>query len=236
MKIAICFSGQLRNIQSTFLNWYKPNVLDVNQDHEIDIFVHSWFDKNTIGSVHYAANRVPNSVVASDPVPEDIIQQMYGAYNPIATILQKPKTFDEKNYNERKLPDAVPAHGLSRLYSIFRSVQLKAQYEAENNFKYDVVACARFDFMFKEPFKFDLVNEPGIYHPGYSPHGFNVCYAMGDTDSINQYALLYQNVEIVYNTGIAWCDEILANTYLNMCGIPVYDFKTLNGINRGTNT
>ncbi len=235
MRIAICFSGQLRNIRSTYENWYKPNVIDANKHHDIDVFVHSWFDKNTVGSMHYAANRIPNSVIASEPVPHDVVQQIYDIYNPISVVLQRPQLFDEKHYNERRLPDAVPAHGISRLYSIFRSVQLKTQYETDHNFKYDVVVCARFDFAFNEPFSFDLVRSHGIYHPGYSPLGFNVCYVMGDSDSINRYSFLYHNVETVYNTGIDWCDECLAHTYLEMCGIPVYNFKVRNSINRGIN-
>jgi len=234
MKIAICFSGQLRNVKSTFEGWYKKNVFDVNSHHEIDVFGHSWFDKSTVGSTYYAANEIPNSVVASDPVPSDIIQQVYGIYNPVRFELQRQIKFDEKNYNERRLHGANPQHGLSRLFSLYRAVQAKAQYEAERGFKYDVVACTRFDFVFQEPLLFDTVNKPGIYHPGYSPHGFNVCYAMGDSESINQYAFLYYNVDVVFNTGIAWCDENLAKMYLDLCKINVYDFHVRNTINRGS--
>lgn len=236
MRVALCFSGQLRNIESTYTHWYKPNVLDANEEHQIDVFVHSWFDNHTIGKVHYAANKVPNSVVASEPVPANVIQRIYDLYNPVEMILERPRTFDEKNYNERKLPDAVPAHGLPRLYSIAKSIELKSAYETEHNFTYDVVACARFDFTFKQPFNFNLVTSHGIYHPGYSPHGFNVCYAMGTSRSMDAYAGLYQHVDLVYNTGITWCDELLALRYIEMCKLPVYDFNVLNGINRGLNT
>lgn len=233
MRIALCFAGQLRNVRSTFDRWYKPNVFEVNKEHQIDVFVHSWFDNQTVGKVHYAANRNPNSVIASEPVPEDVIGQIYTTYNPIGLQLQHQKVFDEKNYNERKLIDAVPQNGLSRLYSIMRSVILKKEYEIENNFVYDVVACARYDFMFLEPFKFDVVVENGVYHPGYSPHGFNVCYAMGKSDVMDIYANLYTHVDTVYNTGIEWCDEFLAIKYLELCNIPTYSFDVQNNINRG---
>ena len=137
MRIALCFSGQLRNVKSTFDKWYKQNVLDVNQHHQIDVFVHSWFDKNSVGSVYYAANEIPNSVQGSDPLPENVIQQVYDCYNPIKFELQHQKTFDEKNYNDRRLHGAVPQNGLSRLYSIRRSIMLKLDYELENDFKYE---------------------------------------------------------------------------------------------------
>lgn len=233
MKVALCFSGQLRNVKSTFEKWYKPNVLDPNSHHDIDVFVHSWFDKNTVGGILYAANEVPNSVVACDPIPTDIINQLYEIYNPVKCVLQKPLTFDEKNYNTRRLHGAVPQNGLSRLYSLKQSVLLKLEHEEEHNFKYDLVISTRFDFTFKKPFLFDLVTNRGVYHPGFSPHHFNVCYAMGDSDSMNTYAGLYDHVDDVFNTGIHWCDENLANKFCEMCGIPVYDFAVPNGLNRG---
>jgi hypothetical protein len=233
MKIALCFSGQLRNVKSTFEKWYLPNVLEPNAHHEIDVFVHSWFDRNTVGGVFYAANEVPNSVVACDPIPTDIVQQVYDLYNPVKFQLQKQLVFDEKNYNTRRLHGAVPQNGLSRLYSIKQSILSKLQHEEEHNFKYDVVVSTRFDFTLKQPFLFDLVKERGVYHPGFSPHGFNVCYAMGDTESMNQYALLYDCVDEVFNSGIHWCDENLANKFCELYNIPVYDFRILNGLNRG---
>lgn len=234
MKIALCFSGQLRNVKSTFDNWYKPNVLEPNKHHEIDVFVHTWYNNETVGTVYYAANEVPNSVVASDSIPENIIQHVYDAYNPVRMELQRPIIFDEKNYNERRLHGAVPQNGLSRLYSLYRSVLLKVQHEQENNFKYDAVVVTRFDFTLKRPFLFDIVNKKGIYHPGFSPHGFNVCYAMGDSESIDTYATLYHHVDEVFNTGIHWCDENLAKRFSQMCNLPVYDFNVENGLNRGT--
>lgn len=234
MRVAVCFSGQLRNVKSTFDGWYQQNVLAPNNHHRIDFFGHSWFDKETIGTIHYAANRNPNTVVASDPVPENVVQDIYKLYNPVVLQLQHQKYFDEKNYNERRLPDAVPQNGLSRLYSLMRSVQLKKQYEVENGFEYDVVACARYDFMFLEPFRFDMVVNDVVYHPGYSPHGFNVCYAMGKSKIMDIYANLYTYIDTVFSTGVYWCDELLTMKYLELCGIPVQSFDVRNNINRGT--
>ena len=91
MRIAICFSGQLRNVKSTFEDGYKPNVLDVNSHHQIDVFGHSWYDKTTIGTTYMAANRERNSIKAADAVPEGIIQTVYDCYDPIILVLQKQK-------------------------------------------------------------------------------------------------------------------------------------------------
>lgn len=235
MRVALCFSGQLRNVKSTFDGWYERNVLQPNKEHEIDVFVHSWYDNNTVGNVYHAANEIPNSVVASDPIPENVVQQVYDLYNPVEFHLERPRVFDEKNYNNHRLHGAIPQNGLSRLYSLYRVMSTKVSYELDNKFTYDVVACARFDFTFKEPFNFNIVQQPNaIYHPGYSPHGFNVCYAMGNSTAMNTYGQLYNYVDDVFNTGIPWCDENLARTFIQMTGMKSIDFHVLNGLNRGT--
>lgn len=232
MKIAFCFSGQLRNVYSTYEQWFRPNVIDVNKEHDIDFFGHSWFDKNSVGSVYKAANRVRDAVDANAPVPHNIIQQIYDCYNPVAIKLQRQVEFDEKDYNDRKLPDAVPLNGLSRACSIFKVAELKRQHETDNNFVYDVVVFTRYDFQLKEPFNFSMVKEQAVYHPGYSPHGFNVCYAMGPSQIMDYYSALYPNIDKVYRSGVVWCDELLASGFLKLINVPTIDFHILNGINR----
>lgn len=232
MKIALCLSGQLRNVQSTY-SWFKSNVFDCNSSHIIDTFVHSWFDKNTIGNVHYAANHIPNSVIACDPIPDNVINQVYDSYNPIVFQLEHQKQFDEKNYNTRKLLDAIPQNGLSRLYSLYKSVKLKNYYEIENNIQYDLVMVTRFDLMLLAPVIFDNFINNGIYHPGNSPHGFNVCCVIGKSSDINVYSKLFNLVDDVFNTGIYWCDELLAIQHCNMQSLAIYDFNIPTKLNRG---
>lgn len=231
MRVAICFSGQLRNVQSTHERWIKPNVIDANAEHQIDFFVHSWYDNTTVGTAYTASNNT-DVVVTSKPVPDDIIQQIYTCYNPISVELERPIKFDARDYNERRLSGAVPENGISRLWSLWKANQLKKEYEAMHQFQYDVVACARFDLGYLRPFSFNLVREKGIYHPGHSPHGFNVCYAMGDSQSINQYTNLLLDYDKVYRSGVTWADELLASGYLNMLTIPIYDCDIPTQINR----
>jgi hypothetical protein len=118
------------------------------------------------------------------------------------------------------------------LYSIYQANLLKRQYEKDNNFTYDIVVCTRYDFKLLKPMLFDwvTVDKPGIYHPGGSP--FNVCCAMGDSTSANQYAELYLNYDMIYRMGTTWVDEFLAKDYLNYNGIEVYDMHIPNGLNR----
>ena len=233
-RVAVCFSGQLRNVKSTYEIGYKPNMWDTNTNCQIDVFGHSWYDKNTTGMIYTAANRMRNTIPACSPVPSDIIQQVYESYNPIQLYLQQQLVFDEKDYNERKLPDAVPEHGLSRLYSIQRANEARLQHERNMDFVYDLVIFTRYDFVIMEKLLFDVIGkETGIFHLGYSPHNFNVCFTMGDPQSMTKYAQLYNDIESVYKRGVFWCDELLALNYLQYQNIPIYDLTIRNMINRG---
>jgi len=51
MKIAICFSGHLRNIDEHIKN-LKTNLLDIiSEKHEYDIYIHTWDDNKTCNQV-----------------------------------------------------------------------------------------------------------------------------------------------------------------------------------------
>jgi hypothetical protein len=229
MRVAICFSGQLRNVRTTFEQFYRPHVLEPNQHHEIDTFVHAWYDRDTIGQSLITAG----GGVGSTPVPGNVIQEVYEYYNPKTTLLQHQLPFDERNYNDNKYPMIKPKFTLSKMYSGWMSNQLRLDYETKFGFKYDVIAVARFDWAFLQPIHFDFVTRPGIYHPGLNPHGINVGYIMGDDSSINTYSNLFYDVQRVYDTGVSFCDEILAEAYLTRQNIPIFNFATPTTINRG---
>lgn len=229
MRVALCFSGQLRNVRQTYEQSYLPQILTPNSHHQIDVFSHSWYDKTTTGTQFITAG----GGVGSNVTPANIIEEVYQLYNPIATILQQQIQFDERNYNDNKYPMIKPMFTLSKMFSTWLSIQLKINHEAMYNFTYDVVAIARYDWIFHQPVAFDIVQAPGVYHPGCNPHGINVGYVMGDSSSMNHYASLFHNVSSVYDRGVPFCDEILAQEFLLYTNTPIHNFAIPSTINRG---
>jgi hypothetical protein len=212
----------------------KPNLFDANAEHQIDVFVHSWYDADTPGTLYYAANDNPTFQKATDPIPSNVIQQLYDNYNPVRLELERPRTFDVKRYYERRMVDAIPENGMSRLYSINRVLHNCRSYAYDAGFTYDVIVNTRYDFILNSPVKFDSVVESGVYHPGFSPHGFNVCFAMGKSNDMGWYGKLYGMVDAIFNTGVTWCDELLTVQHLKLLDIPTHNLHIPNGINRGT--
>src|ERR1035441_1612720 len=144
MRIALCFSGQLRNVRQTYEQYYLPHIIQPNKHHQTDVFVHAWYDKSTVGHTFITAGEG----VGSHPTPANVLQDMYEIYNPVSTMLQHQVHFDELNYNERRYPSIKPRFTLSKMYSGWAANQLKLNYELSHGFKYDVVAVARFDWAF----------------------------------------------------------------------------------------
>ena len=229
MRVALCFSGQFRNVRQTYEQYWLPQILQHNAHHHIDVFVHSWYDKTTAGQTFMTAG----GGVGSHATPDNVIQDIYELYNPVAMSLMQQLSFDERNYNDNKFPMIIPRFTLSKMYSAWACNQMKARHEVDHQFRYDVVAVARFDWAFQQPVFFDKVTQPGIYHPGLNPHGINVGYVMGDSPSVDLYNELFWKVQSVYDMGVPFCDEILAEAYLNLIGIPVHSFFTPSTINRG---
>ena len=139
MKIAVCFSGQLRtalltheNIKS-FLGELYPVC---------DFFIHSWDrnkDKNYNGSI-IGSKEYYNEEYVVDNIKE--------IYNPKYIIIE--------NYNETIKKEAVVQTNNLELfgplqpfwYSFMKSVEYKKEHEIKNGFEYDYVLKLRPDIIF----------------------------------------------------------------------------------------
>jgi hypothetical protein len=120
-------------------------------------------------------------------------QELIAAYNPKAAIFEPDPKFNitgakvDKNY-----PDGVTSKTqitIARWYSIQKCMRLKAQYEADNKFKYDMVMIGRFDVAWMVDVHFDqfdpnnfyasnwcvmkMPNGQGIRHEDWFLHGWD---------------------------------------------------------------
>lgn len=148
-KIALCISGQPRSvdegypyINEHFIKKYNP-----------DIFIHSWYDPDKVGkefdfSIKYNRN---------DKWRDGIDKHLISLYNPKKYLIEKPKVFDLSKLQHGNYELLSPYAVSSMLYSIFKSNELKKEYEIENEFTYDVVVRMRTDVQIKN-FNIDLNN------------------------------------------------------------------------------
>ena len=88
----------------------------------------------------------------------------------------------------------------SRWYSTKKSIELKTQYENENNFKYDFVILCRFDshWNFHYDPNLNVLNNEYIYAKTRSPrpdHKYTMSdlWFIGNSNNMNYFGTLYDN-------------------------------------------
>lgn len=192
MKIAWCLSGQPRKFKKAF-EYTKRNLLDY---HDVDVFFHAWHDPELVGKKFDAAPWV------TDPgeFEEDLDKQILSLYNPKKYRFEKPIQFDyDFDYNGSGTP---PNIFFSFTYSFLQANELKKAYEKENNFKYDWVVRARFDWALNERLPFENLDPTAIYIPdldGTTSNANNLhCsdqFAFSSSKNMDLYTDLFNNIK-----------------------------------------
>ena len=132
MKIAVCFSGQMRTALENFEN-IKEFLGELYDS--CDFFVHVW------DLCEYKTYNVSNIKRKPYRESEEKSNKIRNQYQP------KKMIFDNIDYSTGY--KICTMYGIQPLwYSFWKSIQLKKQYEIENGFEYDYVIKLRFDTIF----------------------------------------------------------------------------------------
>lgn len=211
MKVAICISGQPRNVHKGF-TYIEPNLLVPN---DCDVFIHMWWNEEQIGKAYINAG----GHVASSLVGADVLNDIMKMYNPVLLQHEPQKDFDEKDYAERAYPSISPFATLSQKYSSMKVHELRRKSGRE----YDAVVRLRFDFSLEtlicvENYDLNVINVPNrCPHPG----GVDDTFAIGSPENMDVYGNLYNHIDDLYHSNVPFCDEILLGQHLNRNNISV---------------
>ena len=213
VKAAICISGQPRNVVKGFENFILPNLLMMTND--VDVFIHTWWDSEQVGKQFVNAGEH----VASVPVEEDTIDTIVRLYNPVAMHFEPQRDFDEKNYAERAYPAIKPFASLSQKYSAQRAHQLRR----DSGRRYDAVIRLRFDYALQTPIILENYDLSAVNVPNRCPHagGIDDTFAIGNEENMDVYGDLFDYIDDLYESGVAFCDEILLGQHLARNNVPV---------------
>lgn len=218
MKVALCISGQPRSVALVFPAIYE-NVLVPNNP---DVYIHSWIDDNIKGKQPVAAG----GHVASDTIPHNIDDIILNLYKPKDYLFESQIEFDEKKYNDRKLPSIRPKYSISQRYSIMRSIQLTGETE------YDAIIRMRFDWKIHNKIQVSTLPLDMITAPNDAPHmhmlrngislmGVNDQFAVGGGRLMHVYGNMFNSINEIFNADtIPFADELMLAYYLeHMSGI-----------------
>jgi hypothetical protein len=217
MKVAICLSGQPRDISNTL-----DNIRDTWSGYDqLDFFIHTWKgEKNKI----YRPD-TPMDICNND------INLIIDKLNPKSILVEEQKIFEKRYldsqnwscYHPTKNPN--PSQNIqSMFYSINKSNLLKKYYEIDNGFTYDCVIRCRFDYLFTKKYdlsKFDmnvLNTKSDCKHTSYA---INDHLALGNSQIMDVYSSVFFNLEMYYNMGVQFNPEVILGYHIQSSGIQV---------------
>lgn len=222
MRVALCFSGQPRYLTQTYLYW-RHCIID---RYAADVFVHTW--KNPLD-------------LSQDQFVQDTVISLY---NPVAFQFETPVEFDVSSYTDRIWPFRItPSAQFSQFTGVQRSQQLRQRHEVAQNFKYDVVVRARFDWYLKRvDFQQNLcINTART--PTLDGHRFNWRgqqligisdqFAYGTSDLMTTYGNMVDNISHLYhNEAVDFCGELFLRAHLAYHNLDIKEHVFENGIVR----
>lgn len=122
MKTAICFSGELRSVDTTH-QLIKTNVYD--SFHNPDVFIHLWEDDPNLHKIKYLTDNM----------------------NVVDIKMEPRQTFDEKDYGVNKRKEVNVQGLLRQIYCVQQCNNQKTAFEKTNEMTYDIVCRIRPDIL-----------------------------------------------------------------------------------------
>jgi len=236
MKIALCFSGQPRQVSEGYNVSIYKNLIEPNNI--TDVFVHTWFRREwKNGTPYQTVNR---------PIwnfNKSMIEDIEKLYNPLKMEVEDDTDYHDfinENYinNENYISDEkrVILYSYPRFLSIYKSNKLKNEYEKEHGFEYDVIIKARFDLYIRDIIinikdldmsKFHIpvyASRPFIEDETFptSDWGVNDQFAIGNKKNMDIYADLVNNISKIAEARHDTSCEGTTGTYLLINNVPIH--------------
>ena len=206
-KIALCYSGRPRSILECHENHKEHFRLGQN---DVDVFAHLWFDETLTGSqfrYDVGQGQWPDAGI-KDWIDEN--------WKPKKISYEQPKHFSGMfldTWNTQWHASHPKDNQISMFYGIEKVMNLKKEYEEENDFKYDYVIRMRTDLVFlQSPGEFEEYDQSKLHvfevHPGpdwiqTGAADFAVLdiIAWGGSDVMDKYGTTYSNLQRITEEG-----------------------------------
>lgn len=215
MKIALCFSGQPRDLRKCY-PFIKKALLDNNN---IDVYAHLWWDnsyQNKIVRFH-TTNRFEN---------EDCGQVFKDLYQPKSCMIEPQKEFDltgwnlDNNFIDADMRKLFTAKVLFCSLSMWYSVAQAFKLAVESNIDYDLYIRARTDLIFMYPLDFSQF-DPNIlyisdsYYGQQTPGDYTDWFAIGGKKRMSDFVELSNEYEKYNKNGLIHMKDFVKQSLHN---------------------
>jgi hypothetical protein len=188
MKVALCFSGNIRDLNETKDFW-----LSLIEKYNMDVYASLWdVEQPELGDTVRRFKKIYN--------PKKIEIENYSIFKNTTQNLASIQIKSPKNLNPMFQHSSKLFGQLPMWYKIWRANLLA------NEEEYDLIIRARTDTFLDENFEIQLnqmLNVPmGINHSiWFNSYGINDCFAYGPPKIMNWYSFLYFHIMDYMNVG-----------------------------------
>jgi len=195
MRIALCFSGHLRNFNYAIDNIIENiiNPLKNNDENTIDIFISTW-DKNGLRS-----NKWQGDINYINEIENKLKPKIIEIENENRNYFIE--NYSSQQYKKFKLCSSDTCSNASSMwYKVYKSFQLVVKYSKENNINYDILVRIRPDIIYHNKLDYDTIIKNIKYDkiilPEWHEKYEQVTYKLMDHFFIGKYDL----IKILFNT------------------------------------
>jgi hypothetical protein len=223
VKVAICFSGHLRNF-SNLLENFKEKILSLRKDHQVDVFFSIW----DIYEPQYSWTNENETI--SNLIDTEDLSELYSIKIEVENFNEIKEQFLLKNFtteglnegHNRLIKDGI-LHSTPMFYKIYKANELKKDYEKINNFKYDIAIRYRSNLLING--NIDLnINKNILYNKRENNSNLDDIFAYSDSETMDKYSDLYLNLSLILNKYRRFGpEEILYDWIINENKIPRKD-------------
>jgi len=198
MNVAICLSGAIKFVDNGLHTINKISSL-----YNTKLFIHSWEIEDFINfNSHSLSIRNVSLSNGNFSYYDHYENNMFDKYKyeniSIERYEDKQKYFQDI-FNNIKFDIYEQRHDLgvlSMFYSIYKSNELKVQYEKKNNIKFDCVIRIRSDSLIRNDLILTEYNMNNLNIPnGGDWGGLNDQFAFGNSDVMNLYSETFNNIK-----------------------------------------
>ncbi len=188
MKIGIVLFGHLRSYRKTHSSFIELKKI-LEKDGQVDVFCHTWDIEESVTPKWWKEHK------PGGPPPGTVNEkEIEEKYSPVRYTIESSIQFDGSGY---EVNTSIPLPGiLSMLYTQQRSFELLKQYEAEKDFRYDVIIKTRYDLLYEIAPAFndiiqDCLTNKKVYLPPSHPYeltgAYSDIFAAGSRDEMETY-------------------------------------------------
>lgn len=193
MKLAVCYSGLIRNLFDV-MDSNKKHLLDL---YDCDVFFHFWdvFGKTELGwleetKVNDTVDKFTQDTIVSILKPKKF--QFENLENKSVQIDSIASKYDQKiiNYNAK--------NSLSMFYSIQQAHSKLIEYIQDTNTQYDAVVRIRSDLVFSQDVRINKVSDDTLIIPAVNGFPINDHFGYGTLNTMNVYSGVFYRMRTKY--------------------------------------